>query len=53
MSEGSGFFPDDFRLVGTFAERWARLGNAVVPPMARAMGEALKPILLAARQRAA
>lgn len=26
-------FPDDFELVGTYAEQWARLGNAVPPLM--------------------
>lgn len=40
-------FPDDFQLVGTYAEQWARLGNAVPPPMMRAVAEKLaKDILL-------
>lgn len=34
-------FPDDFVLLGPRKERWARLGNAVVPPMAAAVGRAL------------
>lgn len=39
-------FPDDFQLVGTREDRWARLGNSVVPPMARELGASLSPILL-------
>jgi DNA (cytosine-5)-methyltransferase 1 len=38
-------FPDDFQLVGTFAERWARLGNSVPPLMMRAIAEAMRPVL--------
>lgn len=34
-------FPDDFVLLGSRRERWSRLGNAVVPPMAAAVGRAL------------
>lgn len=34
-------FPDDFELRGSYADGWARLGNAVPPPVARAVGEAL------------
>jgi site-specific DNA-cytosine methylase len=30
-------FPDDFELVGTRAQQWGRLGNAVMPPMYRAL----------------
>ena len=30
-------FPDDFKLVGTYAQQWARLGNAVPPLMMRAV----------------
>ena len=38
-------FPDDYALVGNYAEQWARLGNSVPPPMARAVGLALLPVL--------
>lgn len=30
-------FPDDFVLTGTFAERWARMGNSVPPLMMKAV----------------
>lgn len=40
-------FPDDFTLPGSYAQQWARLGNSVPPLMARAVGEALLPVLLA------
>jgi DNA (cytosine-5)-methyltransferase 1 len=39
-------FPDDFVLTGTYAEQWARLGNAVPPPMMRAVAEALRDRVL-------
>lgn len=32
-------FPDDFQLTGSFAQRWERLGRAVVPPMYKAVAE--------------
>lgn len=38
-------FPDDFVLIGSYAEQWARLGNSVAPPVARAMAETLANIL--------
>ena len=38
-------FPDDFRLTGTFAQRWERLGRAVPPPMMRAVAEKLREVL--------
>ncbi len=30
-------FPDDFQLIGSFSQQWARLGNAVPPLMMRAV----------------
>lgn len=38
-------FPDDFKLDGTFAEQWGRLGNAVPPLMAAAIARSLESIL--------
>ena len=38
-------FPDDYTLTGGYVEQWARLGNSVPPPMSRAIGEALAPVL--------
>ena len=38
-------FPDDYVLTGGYAEQWARLGNSVPPPMSRAVGLALAPVL--------
>ena len=40
-------FPDDFQLEGSYAEQWARLGNAVPPPMAAAVAAALSGCLRA------
>lgn len=40
-------FPPDYALTGSYAHRWERLGDAVPPPMARAVGECLAPLLLA------
>lgn len=34
-------FPDDFTVEGDYADRWARFGNSVCPPVARAVGEAV------------
>lgn len=39
-------FPDDFALPGTFAEGWARLGNAVPPVMAKAIGVSVRDAIL-------
>jgi DNA (cytosine-5)-methyltransferase 1 len=39
-------FPDDFKLTGSYAQRWERLGRAVPPPMMRAVAEALVPSIL-------
>lgn len=38
-------FPDDYQLTGRYPEQWARLGNSVPPPMARAVGTALADLL--------
>ena len=35
-------FSDDFVLVGTYSQQWARLGNAVPPLMMKAVAETLK-----------
>lgn len=42
-------FPPDFRLTGSFAQQWARLGNSVPPVMAAALGRALRTALEEAR----
>jgi site-specific DNA-cytosine methylase len=43
-------FPDDFRLVGTFAQQWERLGRSVPPLMAFAVAREIRDrILLPAR----
>jgi DNA (cytosine-5)-methyltransferase 1 len=39
-------FPDDYELVGTYEQRWARLGNSVPPLMARAVGAAVAEALV-------
>lgn len=39
-------FPDDFKLIGTFAQQWARLGNAVMPKFMQAIAENLKENIL-------
>ena len=38
-------FPDDYELLGSYADQWARLGNSVPPPLARAVGLGVLPIL--------
>lgn len=43
-------FPDDYRMNGSYAQQWARLGNAVPPLMMRAVAETVRDkILLPAR----
>jgi DNA (cytosine-5)-methyltransferase 1 len=42
-------FPDDFVLCGTYAEQWARLGNAVPPVMMRHIAEAVRDRVLLPR----
>jgi DNA (cytosine-5)-methyltransferase 1 len=39
-------FPDDFVLCGTYAEQWARLGNAVPPVMMRHIAETIRDHVL-------
>jgi len=39
-------FPDDFKMTGTFAERWTRLGNAVPPLMMHAIASAIRDNVL-------
>jgi len=34
-------FPDDFRLVGTYQNKWKQLGNSVMPPVAKCIGNAI------------
>lgn len=38
-------FPDDFKLEGSYAQQWARLGNSVPPLMAAAIGRSLREVL--------
>ena len=38
-------FPDDFKLTGSYAKQWERLGRAVPPPMSAAVGRAVAEIL--------
>jgi DNA (cytosine-5)-methyltransferase 1 len=40
-------FPDDFRLEGTFAERWERVGRAVPPVMMAAVATVVRDEILA------
>jgi len=37
--------PYDFVLLGSYAEQWARLGNAVPPVMMMHIARALEPVL--------
>lgn len=47
-------FPDDYALVGTYAQQWERLGNSVPPLMMMRIAEAVRDrILLPARARTA
>ncbi len=39
-------FPDEYVLIGTFAEQWARLGNSVMPKMMEAIATAIKKTIL-------
>ncbi|MFL9933605.1 DNA cytosine methyltransferase [Paraburkholderia sp. RL18-103-BIB-C] len=40
-----GSFPDDFILLGTFAERWAAIGNCVPPLFMRAISAHVRTLL--------
>lgn len=39
-------FPDDFKMIGKFDQRWARLGNAVPPLMMKAIAETVRDNIL-------
>lgn len=39
-------FPDDFKLTGSLEEQWARIGNAVMPNMMRAIAEHISKNIL-------
>ena len=39
-------FPDDFKLIGSFKDKWARLGNAVMPLQMKAIAQTLKKGIL-------
>jgi len=39
-------FPKDFKLTGTFEQRWERVGRSVPPIMARAIGETIRDEIL-------
>lgn len=39
-------FPDDFTLIGSYAQQWERLGNSVPPLMMRAIAEAVRDHVL-------
>ncbi len=39
-------FPDDFKMIGNFQQRWARLGNAVPPLMMKAIAAAVRDSVL-------
>ena len=41
-----GSFPDDFKFIGTFKEKWARIGNSVPPNLMRAIAEHIKSNIL-------
>lgn len=41
-----GGFPDDFELVGTYSQQWARIGNSVPPPLMRAVAEHIRDHIL-------
>lgn len=42
-------FPDRFQFLGTMAEQFAQVGNAVPPLLAKEIGEAMKQVLEDAR----
>lgn len=39
-------FPDDFKLIGTFEQQWARLGNAVMPNQMKAIANTIRQEIL-------
>ncbi len=40
-------FPDDFILIGSYSQQWARLGNSVPPLMMKAIAEVVRDEMLA------
>jgi DNA (cytosine-5)-methyltransferase 1 len=46
-------FSDDFILTGSYAQQWARLGNAVPPVMAAKIAETIRDKIFAACDSAA
>ncbi len=44
-------FPDDFVLVGSFAQQWARMGNSVPPLMMQAIAAAIRDRVLLPSRR--
>ncbi len=46
-------FPDDFVLLGTYAQQWERLGNSVPPVMMRHIAEAIRDGVLRKIERGA
>ena len=40
-------FPDDFILLGTYAQQWERLGNSVPPLMMKAIASTIRDEILA------
>jgi DNA (cytosine-5)-methyltransferase 1 len=39
-------FPDDFKLIGKFKDKWARIGNSVPPNLMKAIAEHIKENIL-------
>jgi len=39
-------FPDDFKFTGKFEDKWARIGNAVMPNQMKAIAETIKEKIL-------
>jgi DNA (cytosine-5)-methyltransferase 1 len=46
-------FPDDYILTGSYADQWARCGNAVPPVMMFHIASALVPVLIGQERRQA
>jgi len=44
-------FPDDFILLGSYAQQWERLGNSVPPLMMKAISEVIRDEILTIRKR--
>ena len=39
-------FPRDYKLIGSYSQKWARLGNAVAPPLMEAIVKHLRETVL-------